>query len=546
MYTKLTKTLTMKKITLLLVFMLTNVIGFGQNLIPNGVFDDATGWTVINHYEEANTLGSVTIAEGVATFNETAAGDWKHMGVYTSIVLDPGTYQFDMNMTYTEINDCWGEVYIGTTEPVQNADYSGDQQVIKAYNAWDCPDIKTYDGLATASGCDPNTNPGEFEVTTAGTYYLLFRSGGSTYGTTGIIIDNMSLINVTPDTSVDASLSDLKVDGVSISGFASGVTSYTYNLPFGTTTVPTITATTTAPEATSVITVASDIPGTTTITVTSQDMSTSTDYIVAFTATLPNTDAEDPTYAQEDVNSLYSDLYTSPINPNYNPGWGQATVMTQEVINENNTLKYAGLNYQGITFDAIDVSGRDYLHFDYWTSNGTQFRASPISSSTGEVAYIIDNALQNQWVGVDVPLSYFIEINSDFSLTDIFQFKFDTELFDGNGQGAGNTSQGFNDATFYIDNVYFYSGAPLEIQDFQLSEVKIYPNPAANFWSVTTNNIIINEIEVFDMLGKKVMYSKPNVNVSSLNIDASNLTSGIYIAQIRTALGIVSKRIIKQ
>ena len=534
----------MKKITLLFLLVLTASFSFAQNLVTNGTFDDATGWTITNHYEAANMNGTVTIAGGAVTFDETTSSDWKHMGIYTSITLNPGMYQFDMNMTYSDINNVWGEVYLGVTEPIQNEDYGGDFQVIKAYNAWDCPSINTYDGLATASGCDGNANPGQFEITTAGTYYLLFRTGGQTYGTTGIVIDNISVIDITPSDGANATLSDLQVNGITIAGFASGVTNYNYDLPYGTTSVPTVTVTTTAPGANSVITPASGIPGATVVSVTSQDTSTTIDYMVSFTATMPNTDATDPTYPQIDANAIYSDIYTPPSNPNYNPGWGQATVMTEEVINSNNTLKYAGLNYQGTTFDAMDVSGRDYLHFDYWTSDGTQFRASPISASTGEVAYIITNATQNQWVSVDVPLSYFTGINAGFSLADIFQFKFDTETFDGNGQGPGNSSLGFSNATFYIDNVYFYTGAPLGVNEFKISELMVYPNPTNNSWDISTKNVVIDAIEVFDILGKSVLLLKPNS--SSINIDATKLSSGIYITKITTEFGTVTKKLIKQ
>ena len=164
------------------------------NLVTNGAFDNASGWTIINHYEATNLNGAVAIAEGVAKFSESTATDWKHMGIYTVVELSAGTYQFEMDMAYTSINDVWGEVYIGTAKPVAGADYGGDQQVLKAYNAWDCGDIKTYSGKATASGCDTKSNPGKFQITTAGTYYLLFRTGGATYGTTGIVIDNVSLV----------------------------------------------------------------------------------------------------------------------------------------------------------------------------------------------------------------------------------------------------------------------------------------------------------------------------------------------------------------
>ncbi len=538
----------MKKITLLFLMVLATTLGFAQNLISNGTFDDATGWTIVNHNEATNTFGSVAISGGVTTFSETSATDWKHMGIYTSVSLDAGkTYQFDMNMAYADINSAWGEVWIGQTEPIQNDDYNGDDgasTLMRAFHFWDCGGTLTYDGLASAAGCDPGTPPNEIQITTTGTYYLLFRTGGQTYGTADVVIDNLSLIDVTPAENVDATLSDLMVDGLTITGFASGTTSYNYDLPYGTTTVPTVTVTTTAAGASSVITPASVIPGTTTVSVTSQDMSTTIDYMVSFTATLPNTDAADPTYAQMDVNALYSDMYTPPSNADYNPAWSQATVMTEEVINGNNTLKYAGLNYQGTTFDALDdVSGRQYLHFDYWTSDGTQFRASPISASTGEVAYIIPTATQNQWVSVDVPLAYFTGVNAGFSFTDIHQFKFDTETFDGNGQASGNNSQGFTNATFYIDNVYFYTGAPLGTKDFQIEGLATYPNPTNNTWNITTKNQVIKTIEVFSILGKRVLAIQPNA--LSAKVDASNLTSGIYITKISTELGTVTKKLIK-
>jgi len=37
------------------------------------------------------------------------------------------------------------------------------------------------------------TNAGQFEITAAGTYYLLFRAGGASYGSIGIVLDNFSI-----------------------------------------------------------------------------------------------------------------------------------------------------------------------------------------------------------------------------------------------------------------------------------------------------------------------------------------------------------------
>ena len=104
-------------------------------------------------------------------------------------------------------------------------------------------------------------------------------------------------------------------------------------------------------------------------------------------------------------------------------------------------------------------------------------------------------------------------------------------------------SIGFTNATFYIDNVYFYTGAPLGTKDFQIEGLATYPNPTNNTWNITTKNQVIKTIEVFSILGKRVLAIQPNA--LSAKVDASNLTSGIYITKISTELGTVTKKLIK-
>jgi hypothetical protein len=90
--------------------------------------------------------------------------------------------------------------------------------------------------------------------------------------------------------ATDATLSDLKVNGSQVSGFSSAVTGYNVVLPFGTSTVPTVTATTTDVNATKVITPAASLPGSTMVLVTAEDGSTTKTYFISFTVA-KNTDA---------------------------------------------------------------------------------------------------------------------------------------------------------------------------------------------------------------------------------------------------------------
>lgn len=173
------------------------IIGESLNLIENGTFSDNTGWTIINMWETNNTNGTVNIENGEAQWINNA--DWAHMAIFQSVDLVAGTYQFDMDVDYAGINQVYGEVYLGADMPVEGSptegiEYNGDFQVLNAINWWDCVDA--YTGSAVDGGCDESANPGQFEITSDGTYYILFRCGGQTYGPNGVVIDNVSLINI--------------------------------------------------------------------------------------------------------------------------------------------------------------------------------------------------------------------------------------------------------------------------------------------------------------------------------------------------------------
>jgi hypothetical protein len=148
----------------------------------------------------------------------------------------------------------------------------------------------------------------------------------------------------------------------------------------------------------------------------------------------PTLAAPTPTRNPTDVVSIFSDAYTNVAGTDFNPNWGQATVVSQAPIAGNNTLRYAGLNYQGTQFAKnLDVSGMTHLHLDVWTKNSTALNVFLISPGPVEKPFKL-TVPTNGWASVDIPLTNF----SPVALKDLIQFK-----FDGNGD-------------IYLDNIYFY------------------------------------------------------------------------------------------
>lgn len=147
----------------------------------------------------------------------------------------------------------------------------------------------------------------------------------------------------------------------------------------------------------------------------------------------PVVPASTPTYPAANVLSVFSDAYTAIPGTDLNPDWGQETVVTTMQIQGNNTLKYAGLNYQGIQLGASqNVSAMGFLHLDFWTANSSSLTVFLISPGPVETGYSL-TVPTSGWTSIDIPLSSFAPVN----LSDVIQLK-----FDGNGD-------------IYLDNIYF-------------------------------------------------------------------------------------------
>jgi len=83
----------------------------------------------------------------------------------------------------------------------------------------------------------------------------------------------------------------------------------------------------------------------------------------------------------------------------------------------------------------------------------------------------------------------------------------------------------------------------LSITENELQQIiTVYPNPASTILNINTNNIEIIKIELYDVLGKKVLGKNGTIN----QLDISNLDNGLYLVNIQTAQGVLVKKILKQ
>ena len=114
-----------------------------------------------------------------------------------------------------------------------------------------------------------------------------------------------------------------------------------------------------------------------------------------------------------------------------------------------------------------------------------------------------------------------------------------TSLIDGgNPASAPDFSQ---DIPFNVNGVV----SPLATKDFIGSKFLVTPNPANDFINISnTENIKVSNIKITDLNGRVVKQNNFD-NVSNINLNVSDLSSGVYMMNINTNEVSTVKKIIK-
>jgi hypothetical protein len=138
----------------------------------------------------------------------------------------------------------------------------------------------------------------------------------------------------------------------------------------------------------------------------------------------------------------------------------------------------------------------------------------------------IDEADFGSWVTLEFDGSSIAAIDTYTNVTLVFG-------------GAGHAESG----TFYVKDLIPVSTTLSTAESSKIS-FKMYPNPSQDNWTIKTQNIEISDINVYNILGKNILSITPNA--SQVTIEGTNLTAGLYFAEIRTAKGTEKVKLVKR
>jgi choice-of-anchor B domain-containing protein len=83
----------------------------------------------------------------------------------------------------------------------------------------------------------------------------------------------------------------------------------------------------------------------------------------------------------------------------------------------------------------------------------------------------------------------------------------------------------------YVPGFYLVKSSTLSVDDNSLSNFSLYPNPSINSVELNSTNTPISEISIYDLSGKLLLSKKYNSEIN-INLNTSNLASGIYLLKI--------------
>lgn len=228
----------------------------------------------------------------------------------------------------------------------------------------------------------------------------------------------------------------------------------------------------------------------------------------------------------------------------FSKGNAQCTVAATDFGNNTNVSSYNITGDVSVTLNPNNTATLS-LGSNFATAAGPDVRAYLVKSNGASNA-AINNAVHNQTIdNVDhIPFNGIVNSNGADSFTASIP--------------SGTVIEDFDKVLFYCleFNQFWDIGdftpfsasncAILSIDNTNLNpSFKIHPNPASDFIIIENTNKQILSVSVYNVLGKKVLETKPS-SLLKIKLNLTSLKAGVYLLQT-TSNGVVNtNRIIKQ
>lgn len=208
-----------------------------------------------------------------------------------------------------------------------------------------------------------------------------------------------------------------------------------------------------------------------------------------------------------------------PFNNSRSSTFQAAPVHTNDVYHVQLKTSGATSSVNPVTWSIVDISTGEIIHSRTATVANTTFRDTMVITNgcyklVTETPYNLGLAFFSSFAGGHVRL-YNAENGARIPVP-------------GNDMANPGLEGNFGRGYTY----YFSVNSPNSIPEIETSgTIRVYPNPAQDYFIVSMTDIADAELQVFDLLGKKVLIK--NLHQHETRISIQDLPAGVYLVQIR-------------
>lgn len=221
----------------------------------------------------------------------------------------------------------------------------------------------------------------------------------------------------------------------------------------------------------------------------------------------PTVAAPTPLQAESRVVSVFSDVYAN-IPSYFDSQEGQTTKVDVVKIKGNNTWKLTNTNLLFINLDNVKVDHLEQLHLDVWTAEAETFSIY-LSDGKLETPAIKRASEEQRWSSLDIPLS---DYQKYINMANLYSIRLESN----------------KPATYYIDNLYFYS--TLATDNSVIQQVNDITCRIINNQLFVESQTPLHSVIVSDVSGRINSNIKVNGNTSVV-IDLNSINDGVYFLQ---------------